>query len=182
VDPTVLGGLTWSPHSGDLAIKKDGAGSTQNRPHCLCPGWGIDQQPPIPGLQEEVERSEQPSGRRRLRSELSDAGGEVPGSSSRPARSAESRNGISYKCVALHAGQNRRYAGSIKAVTWVETSPLAIGLVTTDRIAAATASRASRLLMPAAFSGLAASKIRLPAPTWENGSTAAATYGRCSRW
>ncbi|CAN5870769.1 hypothetical protein BH20ACT6_BH20ACT6_20530 [soil metagenome] len=84
-------------------------------------------------------------------------GGDVFASNSRPARSAASRNGISYRWVASHGRQCRKYGGSISSVSRAETSPLAIGSTTTERIVAAIASSASMLVMPAAFNGLAAS-------------------------
>jgi hypothetical protein len=56
-----------------------------------------------------------------------------------------------------------------------------MGSVTIDRMASATTSRAVRLAIPAAFSGFAASKMRLPASASENGAVAAATPGRSDR-
>jgi hypothetical protein len=53
--------------------------------------------------------------------------------------------------------------------------------VTIERIVAATVSSAVRFGMPAALSGLAASKMRLPASASENGAVAAATPGRSAR-
>jgi hypothetical protein len=58
---------------------------------------------------------------------------------------------------------------------------LTIGALTIDRIAPATVSRATRFGMPAAASGLAASKMRRPASASENGAVAAATAGRSAR-
>ncbi len=81
----------------------------------------------------------------------------MPGRSSRPARIVASRNGISYRCVALHGRQKRRYGSPIIDASAADTSPLSIGLTTISRIAAAIASNASRLPMPAALSGLDAS-------------------------
>jgi hypothetical protein len=62
-----------------------------------------------------------------------------------------------------------------------DISPLTVGPVTIPRIAVATVSSAVRFGMPAALSGLAASKIRLPASASENGAVAAATPGRSAR-
>src|SRR3954447_19518926 len=108
-------------------------------------------------------------------------GGEVPASSSSPARRADSRNGCSYTGVALHGRQKRGGGGSIIAVSRVDISPLTIGAVTIERIASATVSRAVRLGIPAAFRGLAASKISLPAAPSQDGAVAAAITGRSAR-
>jgi len=52
---------------------------------------------------------------------------------------------------------------------------LTVGLVTMRRISAATVSSASTVPMPAALSGLLASKMRLAASASDRGATAAAT-------
>ena len=70
-------------------------------------------------------------------------GGEVPGCSSRPARSAASRNGISYRWIALHGTQQPQVRLVHTRGDRVETSPLTIGAVTIARMASATASRAA---------------------------------------
>ncbi len=75
----------------------------------------------------------------------------------------------------MQGRQKRRYGSGIASVSRAETSPLTVGVVTMARIRAAISSSASRLAMPAAFSGFAASKMRLPASASEKGSTAAAT-------
>jgi hypothetical protein len=62
-----------------------------------------------------------------------------------------------------------------------DISPLTIGAVTIDRMAPATVSRAARFEIPAAFSGLAASMMRLPASASEKGAVAAATAGTSAR-
>ena len=67
------------------------------------------------------------------------------------------------------------------AVSRVDISPLTIGSVTIERMASATVSSAVRFGMPAAFRGLDASKMRLPASASENGWVAAATAGRSVR-
>jgi hypothetical protein len=64
----------------------------------------------------------------------------------------------------------------MSAVSRVDTSPLTIGAVTTDRMAAAIVSSVTRSGMPAAFSGLAAS-----ASASENGAVAAATADSSER-
>ena len=56
-------------------------------------------------------------------------GGEVSGSSSSPACSAASRNGISYMWVAWQPAHQRRYGSVISAVIRVESVPLTMGSV-----------------------------------------------------
>ncbi len=83
--------------------------------------------------------------------------------------------------MVLQGRQNRRYGSSSMLLNRPDTSPLTIGAFTIERIVDATTSSASTLPMPAAFNGFVASKIRLPASSSENGSTAFATPGRSVR-
>lgn len=62
--------LARAPQAGDLTVDKDCARPAEHRPQSLRPSRFVNQQLPILGLQEKVERSEQPSRPHPLRGEL----------------------------------------------------------------------------------------------------------------